>query len=79
MEANPQAANIGDPIFTGNRDNLDRLENEHFLAEMTGRSLASIRRDRQRGTGCPFVRIGCSVRYKRSAIAGYIASLSARG
>ena len=53
----------GDP--TNRRElGLEPLLNEHELAEITGRSVASIRRDRLLGKGCPYVKLGASVKYR---------------
>jgi hypothetical protein len=56
-------------------DDLD----EHDLARITKRSLASIRRDRLLKKNCPFVKIGTSVRYLRSDVEDWLRSLPRRG
>lgn len=60
-------------------DGIDRLYDENFLHEITGQSLAGIRRDRQLRRGCPSVKLGALVRYRRSDIVRYLASLSGDG
>jgi hypothetical protein len=58
---------------------FDDLLDEHDLARITKRSLASIRRDRLLKKNCPFVKIGTSVRYLRSDVEGWLRSLPRRG
>jgi hypothetical protein len=49
----------------------DRFLNEYELADRHQRSVKTVRNDRVRGTGVPFVRIGRSVRYRLSDIVRY--------
>ena len=58
---------------------FDDLLDEHDLARITKRSLASIRRDRLLKKNCPFVKIGTSVRYLRSDVEDWLRSLPRRG
>ena len=58
---------------------LEDLLDEHDLARITKRSLASIRRDRLLKRNCPFVKIGTSVRYLRSDVEDWLRSLPRRG
>jgi hypothetical protein len=58
---------------------LEDLLDEHDLARITKRSLASIRRDRLLKKNCPFVKIGTSVRYLRSDVEDWLRSLPRRG
>jgi len=48
------------------------LYSERDLARITGRSIASIRRDRMFGVGCPFVKIGKLVRYSPQDVREYL-------
>jgi len=41
-----------------------RWLNETEVAELTGRAKQTLRNDRCRGRGCPYYKIGGSVRYK---------------
>jgi hypothetical protein len=45
-------------------ENIEEFFSEEDIAALTKRSIASIRRDRVLQRGCPFVRIGRSVRYR---------------
>ncbi len=66
-----------DPHFSEREDKsaeqLERLLNEHEFAEITGRSVASARRDRLLSKGCPFVKLGSLVKYRPSDVRAYIA------
>jgi predicted DNA-binding transcriptional regulator AlpA len=57
----------------GADEDVDRLLNEREYAAITGRSVASARRDRLLGKGCPYVKLGYLVRYRRSDVRAYIA------
>ena len=43
---------------------LETLLTEHEYARLTKRSVASVRRDRMLGQGCPYVKLGALVRYR---------------
>jgi hypothetical protein len=58
---------------------IEDLLDEHDLARMTKRSVASVRRDRLLGKNCPFIKIGTSVRYVRSDVEDWLRSLPRRG
>ncbi|PWT80801.1 MAG: hypothetical protein C5B58_10925 [Acidobacteria bacterium] len=49
-----------------------RLVTEQRLSEITGESLSTIRRNRMLGKGCPFIKLGGSVRYDPDVIAAYL-------
>ena len=51
---------------------LEPLLTEQQYAAITGRSLASIRRDRQLGVGCPFTKLGALVRYRPADVREYL-------
>jgi hypothetical protein len=51
---------------------LERLLTEREYANITGQSLATIRRARLLGTGCPFVKLKWLVRYRPSDVLDYI-------
>lgn len=51
---------------------IEPLVNEYEYAKITGRSVASARRDRMLGMGCPHVKLGALVRYRPSDIRRYI-------
>lgn len=40
-----------------------RYLNEVQVSEMTGRALSTLRNERARGTGMPYIKVGRSVRY----------------
>ena len=52
---------------------IEPLLNEREFAEITGRSVASARRDRFFGKGCPYVKLGFLVKYRPSDVRAYIA------
>jgi predicted DNA-binding transcriptional regulator AlpA len=54
------------------RDICSPLLTEQQAAEYLTRSVSSLRRDRKRGTGPNFVRLGRSVRYLKSELDSYI-------
>jgi hypothetical protein len=58
---------------------FEDLLDEHDLARITKRSVASVRRDRLLGQNCPFIKIGNSVRYLRSDVEDWLRSLPRRG
>jgi len=51
---------------------LEPLLTEHEYAHITKRSVASARRDRLLGHGCPYVKLGALVRYRPVDIRAYI-------
>ena len=51
---------------------LEVLLTEHEYARITKRSVASARRDRLLGQGCPYVKLGALVRYRPDDIRAYI-------
>jgi hypothetical protein len=55
------------------RNESEPLLNEYDLAEITGRSVASVRRGRFLGKGCPYVKLGFLVKYRPSDVRSYIA------
>jgi hypothetical protein len=58
---------------------LEDLLDEHDLARITKRSVASIRRDRRLKKGCPYFKIGASVRYRPSDVETWLGSLPKGG
>jgi hypothetical protein len=59
--------------------NNEHLFDEHDLARITKRSVASVRRDRLLKKGCPYIKIGSSVRYLPSDVEAWLESLPSRG
>jgi hypothetical protein len=51
---------------------LETLLTEQEYARITKRSVASARRDRLLGQGCPYVKLGALVRYRPGDIRAYI-------
>ena len=45
-----------------------RYLNEREVAYITGRALSTLRNERFRGSGIPYVKVGRSVRYNRSDV-----------
>jgi hypothetical protein len=52
---------------------LESLLNEHDYCAVTGESVATARRNRLLGKGCPFVKLGALVRYRPTDVRAYIA------
>jgi hypothetical protein len=57
---------------SGANTQLEPLLNEHEYAAVTGESVATARRNRLLGRGCPFVKLGALVRYRPSDVRAYI-------
>jgi hypothetical protein len=53
-------------------NSLEPLVNEHECSRITGRSVASLRRDRLLGVGIPHVKLTSLVRYDPRDIRAYI-------
>ncbi|PPG18970.1 DNA-binding protein [Rathayibacter sp. AY1E8] len=53
---------------------LKPLNTPQETAAFLGRTVSALANDRHTGAGLPFVRVGRSIRYERSAIAEYIAA-----
>ena len=53
--------------------------NEHQYSAVTGESVATARRNRVLGRGCPYVKLGALVRYRPQDIRAYIAQNVRRG
>lgn len=51
---------------------IEPLLDEYQYASITGRSVASARRDRLLRIGCPYVKLGNSVRYRPEDVRAYI-------
>jgi hypothetical protein len=51
---------------------LETLLNEHEYARITKRSVASVRRDRLLGQGCPYVKLGALVRYRPQDVRAHL-------
>lgn len=56
----------------------DKLLSEKEVAKLINMSLSFLQHDRQRGGGIPYVKIGNSVRYRRTDVDAYIAGNSRR-
>jgi hypothetical protein len=57
---------------TAIQQNPEKLKDESFVADFTGRSVASLRRDRLAGAGIPYIKIGRLVRYDMRDIEAYL-------
>jgi len=51
---------------------LETLLTEHEYARVTKRSVASVRRDRLLGQGCPYVKLGALVRYRPEDVRAHL-------
>jgi hypothetical protein len=49
-----------------------KLKDESFVADFTGRSTASLRRDRASGVGIPYIKMGRLVRYDMRDVEAYL-------
>lgn len=58
---------------------FEPLLDERDVAEITRRSLASVRRDRQLRKGVPFIRIGSSIRYLPQSLREFLGSCETSG
>jgi len=54
--------------------NTLRLIDEKEVSKLTGRALSTLRNDRHRGRGLPYVKLGRSVRYIEEDIEKYVLS-----
>jgi hypothetical protein len=50
-----------------------KLVKPRVAAEIIGRSVSTLAKDRMRGSGCPYVKDGSAVRYDLRALEKYIA------
>ena len=50
----------------------DRYINERKVNELTDRALPTLRNDRSKGIGIPYVKVGKSVRYRLSDVIGFM-------
>jgi hypothetical protein len=60
-------------------EELQALLTEHDIARITRRSVASVRRDRLLGRGCPYKKINGSVRYRSSDFQAWLEALPTKG
>ena len=51
---------------------IETLLNEYEYARIINRSVASVRRDRIRRIGCPYVKLGALVRYRPGDVRAHI-------
>lgn len=65
----PTIENPPDPTFTVS---LPRLMDEKCLANYTGKSVHTIRKDRLEGSGIPYVKFGRHVRYRACDVAEFL-------
>ena len=55
-------------------EEIRKLLDSKEVAEITGRSVRSVERDRESGDGCPYVRFGRLIRYRPEDVEKYIAA-----
>jgi len=53
---------------------LNNLLDERDLSQVLGRAVSSIQKDRLRGGGVPFIRVGRQIRYRRSDLDQWLAA-----
>ena len=53
---------------------MEKYINEHEVAEVTSRSVSTLRNERSRGVGIPYIKIGRSVRYSSTDVSDYMES-----
>jgi len=51
---------------------LETLLTEHEYAQLTKRSVASVRRDRLLRQGCPYLKLGALVRYRPEDVRAFL-------
>lgn len=62
-------------LLSANGDtDFEPLLGENEVAQITGRSVASLRRDRLLRQGCKFLKVGSLVRYRPSDLRDYLAA-----
>ena len=54
---------------------FDELLSDRDVEKITGRAQSTLQKDRVAGRGIRFIRIGRLVRYRRSDVSAYLASL----
>jgi hypothetical protein len=59
---------------TSHTTESDELLTESEAARLRRQSIRTLQAERLRGGGCPFVKLGRSVRYRRSDVARFIES-----
>jgi hypothetical protein len=57
---------------SANDPELETLLTDHEYARITKRSVASVRRDRLLGQGCPYVKLGALVRYRPEDVRAHL-------
>ena len=55
-------------------EQIQKYINEHQVAEITGRALSTLRNERSRGLGIPYIKIGRSVRYDLTDVISFMDS-----
>jgi hypothetical protein len=58
---------------------LNNLLDERELSLLLGRAVSSLQKDRLRGDGVPFIRVGRQVRYRRADVESWLASRPLHG
>ena len=53
-------------------EQIQKYINEHQVAEITGRALSTLRNERSRGLGIPYIKIGRSVRYDLTDVISFM-------
>jgi|GEM_PF-2492053 len=73
VQVAPLKERIIDAMPDGREGNaLERALTEHEAAQIINKAVQSLRNERHRGVGCPYVKIGKSVRYLVSDIIDYL-------
>jgi hypothetical protein len=58
---------------------MENLISDRELSRVTGRSRSALQKDRLKGDGVPFVKVGRLVRYRPSDVQTYLATLPTFG
>jgi len=57
----------------------DGLMDPRTLADYLGVSVLTLADHRTKGIGCPFIKVGAAVRYRRSAVEAWLESRTRKG
>jgi hypothetical protein len=55
-----------------NIQGIPEVVNEHVAAKVTGKSVQTLRNDRHLRRGCPYLKLGRSVRYRVDDLLAYL-------
>ena len=55
-----------------NTETISKVVNEHVAAKVTGKSVQTLRNERHLRKGCPYLKLGRSVRYRLDDLIAYL-------